>query len=127
MKKHQYGNTETFDLWNAWEDASGMPVSELMSSWTEQMGFPVLEVTSETWEDDKVTLELKQSLFLSDGSDLTPEEEAKHWTIPIITCTEEGTQQDMTMLREKTATITVPAKKFVKLNAGQVRILIVMS
>lgn len=119
MKQHKYSNTETYDLWKAWEDSSGMPVKELMASWTEQMGFPVLEVTGETWESDKVTLELKQSWFLSDGCELTPEEEQKIWTIPIITCTEEGTQKDMTMLREKTATITVPTKSWVKLNAGQ--------
>jgi len=119
MQKHKYSNTETFDLWKAWEDCSGMPVGELMASWTEQIGFPVLEVTGEKWESDNVTLELKQSWFLSDGSELTPEEEEKTWTIPIITCTEAGTQPDMVMFREKTATISVPTTSWVKLNAGQ--------
>jgi aminopeptidase N len=79
----------------------------------------VQEVIGETWEPEKVTLELKQSWFLSDGSELTPEEEHKVWAIPIITRTEEGTQKDMTMLREKTATITIATKGWVKLNAGQ--------
>jgi puromycin-sensitive aminopeptidase len=119
MQKHKYSNTETYDLWKAWEDSSGMPVGELMASWTEQMGFPVLEVVGENWEADKVTLDLKQSWFLSDGSELSEEEQKKIWTIPIITCTEEGTQSDMIMLREKTATITVPTTSWVKLNAGQ--------
>ena len=49
MKKYQYGNTETFDLWNAWEDASGLPVKEMMTSWTEQMGFPLVKIVNETW------------------------------------------------------------------------------
>lgn len=38
MKKFAYGNTETIDLWTAWEETSGMPINEMMSSWTEQMG-----------------------------------------------------------------------------------------
>jgi puromycin-sensitive aminopeptidase len=33
MKKHAYGNTETLDLWQAWEDVSGMPIQEMMASW----------------------------------------------------------------------------------------------
>jgi len=121
MKKHAYGNTETDDLWRAWEESSGMPVQEMMASWTEQMGFPLVTVTGEEWEDDKVTLQLEQEWFLSDGSPLSDEEKQKKWCIPLLTCTEEGTQQDMIFMREKTATVTVPLKsgKWVKLNAGQ--------
>jgi hypothetical protein len=37
MKKHAYGNTETYDLWKAWEESSGLPVQEMMASWTEQV------------------------------------------------------------------------------------------
>lgn len=123
MKKHAYGNTETFDLWNAWEESSGMPVGELMKSWTETMGFPLLKVAGEKWEDDKVTLELEQVWFLADGSELTEEEEQIKWTIPILTCTAKGTQEDMVFMREKTATVTVPLEAeegWAKLNAGQV-------
>ncbi|KAL7428645.1 hypothetical protein ACHAXM_001361 [Skeletonema potamos] len=121
MKKHAYGNTETFDLWKAWEDSSGLPVQEMMASWTEQMGFPLVTVTDEKWESDKVTLTLAQEWFLSDGSPLSTEEKEKKWCVPILTCTEEGTQQDMIFMREKTATVTVPLSKggWVKLNAGQ--------
>jgi puromycin-sensitive aminopeptidase len=122
MAKHAYGNTETYDLWNAWEATSGMPVGEMMTSWTEQMGFPLLKVTKETWEATSVTLELEQVWFLSDGSEMTPEEASKKWTIPIMTCTSDGTQQDMVLMRERTASITIPlpsAEGWVKLNAGQ--------
>ncbi|KAL3801383.1 hypothetical protein HJC23_006993 [Cyclotella cryptica] len=122
MKKHAYGNTETYDLWKAWEESSGLPVQEMMASWTEQMGFPIVTVIDEQWEDDKVTLQLEQFWFLSDGSELTDEEKEKNWCIPIITCTSEGTQHDMTFMREKTATVTIPLKSkdgWVKLNAGQ--------
>ena len=121
MKKYAYGNTETVDLWSAWEDVSGMPVAEMMASWTEQMGFPILKVVEEEWQSDKVTLKLEQSWFLSDGSELDAEGTAKKWTIPIITCTADGTQADMTLMREPTASITIPVSEngWVKLNAGQ--------
>ena len=120
MKKFAYGNTETIDLWGAWEDSSGMPVKEMMASWTEQMGFPLISVKSETWEDDKVTFELEQSWFLSDGSSVDGDD--KKWCIPILTCTEAGTQEEMIFMREKIAKIVVPlssANGWVKLNAGQ--------
>lgn len=122
MKRHAYGNTETYDLWKAWEESSGMPVQEMMASWTTQMGFPLVTVTSEKWEGNKVTLALEQEWFLSDGSPLSAEEKEKHWCIPIMTCTVEGTQQDMIFMREKTAEITIPLSSkdgWVKLNAGQ--------
>jgi puromycin-sensitive aminopeptidase len=121
MKKYAYGNTETFDLWNSWEEASGVPVGEMMASWTTQMGFPLLRVLKEDWQGDKVTLELDQMWFLSDGSELDLEGAAKKWTIPILTCTEAGSQADMTLMREKTATVTIPISVggWVKLNAGQ--------
>ena len=122
MTKHKYGNTETHDLWNAWEKASGMPIGELMKSWTEQMGFPMITVKKETWKPDCVELELEQQWFLSDGCELEPEEAEKKWTIPILTCTADGTQADMTLMREKVATITIPLSSpdgWAKLNAGQ--------
>ncbi|KAG7368830.1 aminopeptidase [Nitzschia inconspicua] len=122
MKKYAYGNTETLDLWQAWEEVSGMPVSEMMASWTEQMGFPLLKVLKEDWQDDKVVLELEQSWFLADGSDTPDDGKDKLWTIPILTCTSAGTQEDMVLMREKTASVTIPLRSkddWVKLNAGQ--------
>jgi puromycin-sensitive aminopeptidase len=122
MKKHAYGNTETYDLWNAWEASSGMPIGEMMKSWTEQMGFPLVCVRKEDFADDKVVLELDQTWFLSDGSDMQSD---KVWTIPILTCTGAGAQADMTLMRDRTATVTIPfdakdtAPRWIKLNAGQ--------
>jgi puromycin-sensitive aminopeptidase len=110
------------DLWQAWEDVSGLPVAEMMASWTEQKGFPLVKVISEDWQDDKVVLELEQSWFLADGAEIPDDGKSKLWTIPIITITSAGTQEDMTLMREKKATITIPLKSksdWVKLNAGQ--------
>ena len=44
LVKHKYTNTFTEDLWEALEEASGLPVDRIMSTWTKQMGFPVLKV-----------------------------------------------------------------------------------
>ena len=96
-----------------------MPVREMMSSWTEQKGFPLVRVVQEDWQGNKVTLELEQSFFISDGSALTEEEAAMLWTIPILTATEDGTQAEMMLMRQRKATLTVAAKNWVKLNAGQ--------
>ena len=126
MKDHAYGNTETYDLWQAWEKASGMPVQEMMASWTEQMGFPLVKVIKEDWQDDKVVLELEQSWFLADGSEIPVPADGKEklWTIPIMTCSKNGTQADMVFMREKTCSVTIPLgpdnkNGWVKLNAGQ--------
>merc|ERR1719410_1854125 len=48
--RHQYGNTDTTDLWKAWSDVSGKPIGNMMNSWTEQMGFPVLKVLQDPLE-----------------------------------------------------------------------------
>jgi puromycin-sensitive aminopeptidase len=129
MKKYAYGNTTTVDLWNAWSEVSGMPVNEMMASWTEQMGFPLLKVIKEDWTSDatSVTLELEQSWFIADGSELDAAGAAKKWTIPLLTCTAAGMQADMTLMREPTASITIAlgqeggsnGEAWVKLNAGQ--------
>jgi puromycin-sensitive aminopeptidase len=44
LTKHQYGNTETTDLWDALEEATGEPVRAIMDSWIFQGGFPVIDV-----------------------------------------------------------------------------------
>ena len=36
LDRHRYGNTETTDLWDAIEEASGEPVRAIMDSWTSQ-------------------------------------------------------------------------------------------
>ena len=45
LKKHQYGNTETNDLWDAIEEVSDQPARRVMDSWIFQRGFPLLSVS----------------------------------------------------------------------------------
>ena len=44
MQKHAYGNTETTDLWDAIEEATGEPVRSAMDSWIFQGGHPIVTV-----------------------------------------------------------------------------------
>ena len=41
---HAYGNTETRDLWDALEAASGRPVAKIMNTWINQGGYPLVTV-----------------------------------------------------------------------------------
>ena len=41
---HRFGNTETADLWDAIEAASGEPVRDIMDTWILQGGFPLVTV-----------------------------------------------------------------------------------
>jgi len=126
MKEHAYGNTETQDLWQSWESLTALPVKEMMASWTEQMGFPCVKI-SEKVSDEGITLELEQSWFLADGSSLPNGSEKKLWSIPILIITPNGPLQDMTLMREKTATVEIPFNEstmkaddfWIKINAGQ--------
>ncbi len=45
LRTHQYGNTETSDLWDALETTSGEPVRRLMDSWIWQPGYPLVTAT----------------------------------------------------------------------------------
>ncbi|MEQ1787972.1 MAG: M1 family aminopeptidase, partial [Acidimicrobiales bacterium] len=76
MANHQYGNTETTDLWDAIEEASGEPVRRIMDSWIFQGGFPIVSV--EARADGRV-LHLHQEKFQY----LRDELDATRWAIPL--------------------------------------------
>ncbi len=42
LHKHAYGNTESRDLWQAFEDVSEKPIQKILKSWIEQPGYPVI-------------------------------------------------------------------------------------
>lgn len=45
LEKYKFMNAKTSDFWKALEEASNLPVTEVMDTWTNQMGYPVLNVT----------------------------------------------------------------------------------
>ena len=59
LSKHEYGNTETSDLWDAIEEANpATPVRKLMDSWIWQPGYPLISARL-----DGATLVLAQQRF----------------------------------------------------------------
>jgi len=121
MKSFQYGNATTADLWAAWEEASGQPISSLMGQWTKQMGFPVVEVKSaKAAADGSVALELSQEWFLADGSPVAAAD-AKTWTVPLfIRAAGADAEEPMRLMDGATYSCTVAGDgAWVKLNASQ--------
>ncbi|KAI8801324.1 peptidase family M1-domain-containing protein [Cladochytrium replicatum] len=110
LKRFQYANASTIDLWNALGESSGVNVAELLYGWTKHVGFPLVTIEKEVIEDDTITLHLSQTRFLATG-DLTAEEEAatEPWFIPlrIVTHLNPNTPTDH-VLSSKTGTITIP-------------------
>ena len=71
LDRHRYGNTETTDLWDAIEEATGEPVRAIMDSWIFQGGYPVVSVSPSG--------ELSQSRFL-----YLPAESDQLWQVPVL-------------------------------------------
>lgn len=117
MAKHQYSNTETFNLWDAWAESSGLNVKEMMSSWTEQMGYPLVTVKSMEVEGQTAKLSLEQSWFLSSG-EAAPDE--RLWSVPIFAASSTGKKFEM--MPGKSLVLEVPVSgaggDFVLLNEG---------
>ncbi|KAF1757511.1 hypothetical protein GCK72_013967 [Caenorhabditis remanei] len=119
LKKFQYSNAVTQDLWSALSEASGQNVNELMSGWTQQMGFPVLNVTQRQDGNNRV-LTVEQRRFISDGG-----EDPKNslWQVP-ITVSVGSAPSDVKarfLLKEKQQEFVVEGVapgEWVKLNSG---------
>lgn len=46
IKKYQYNNTSSSDLWNEWTIVSKMPINLIIENWINQKGFPLLTIES---------------------------------------------------------------------------------
>ncbi|MBW3649407.1 MAG: M1 family metallopeptidase [Actinobacteria bacterium] len=90
MQKHAYGNTETTDLWDAIEEATGEPVRSTMDSWIFQGGHPIVTVDSDeaetgAGEDARppggggVTLSQRRFRYLA-----APDDADARWQVPVI-------------------------------------------
>ena len=77
MARHQFGNTETSDLWAALEAETGEPVTRIAESWIFQGGFP--QVTVEPVDGDG-GLRLAQRRFRYDGGD----DDGERWAVPVV-------------------------------------------
>ncbi|KAL2780749.1 glutamyl aminopeptidase isoform 3 [Daubentonia madagascariensis] len=78
LEKYQFKNAKTSDFWEALEEASNLPVKEVMDTWTRQMGYPVLNVNG--------TQNIVQKRFLLDSRadpSQPPSDLGYTWNIPV--------------------------------------------
>ncbi len=75
LDTYKYANTNTGDLWDCLESASGEPIRQMMDSWIYQSGFPLIEL-----EDTPHGLTISQRHFTLNRSAAEP----KTWAIPLI-------------------------------------------
>jgi aminopeptidase N len=78
LAEHRYGNTETADLWDALEAASGQPVRHTMDSWILQGGHPLLTVSAGAREGELI---VTQERFLYSPAEGEIFDE--RWAVPI--------------------------------------------
>ena len=115
LKKHQYNNTETGDLWDALEAASGQPVRSMMDTWIFQQGFPVVSAAPTA---DGRALKISQRRFF-----FAPPEnpEVQLWHVPVMVRarTDQGTEVHKLLLTEAETTLQLPGKiEWALLNEG---------
>lgn len=119
LRKHAYGNTTTRDLWLAFEEVSGQPVSSLMDSWTKQAGYPVITMS----QDQGSGYSLTQSRFISSGAVLLPREQQQCWTVTVPYEVNNGANKQVgrCVLTELVSPPCVPVSEngWLKLNRGQ--------
>ncbi|MEE9145870.1 MAG: M1 family metallopeptidase [Candidatus Tectomicrobia bacterium] len=77
LTTHQYGNTETNDLWDAIEQVTGEPARRVMDSWIFQRGFPLLSV--DRGAAGRLTISQRRFCFTAlEGGDDTL------WSVPVV-------------------------------------------
>src|ERR1019366_6530568 len=79
LRKHQYANAETGDLWDALERASGEPVRKLMDSWIFQPGFPIVEAAVAA-DGRSLTVRQRRFFYLPEGA-AGPDQ---LWQVPVL-------------------------------------------
>jgi aminopeptidase N len=79
MRRHAHGNATTDDLWQAVEEATGKPVTDIAHGFTRQAGVPLVTVASSACHAGTTSIALAQSRFETD------ERAARQqvWRIPV--------------------------------------------
>ncbi len=82
LKKHSYKNTNTVDLWDAFEKISKKPIRSIMKSWTSQTGYPLLTVNSKI-KGSETIFELSQERFFSSRISAKKNKIKNLWQTPV--------------------------------------------
>jgi puromycin-sensitive aminopeptidase len=106
LDRYKLSNTETTDLWDALEDATGQPVRRIMDSWIFQPGFPMLRPSEGAVEQRRFTYR--------EGAD------DARWAVPMrarIHTNGQSETRAMLLAGDQIA-LDAPADALIVLNAG---------
>ena len=116
LKKHEYGNTETSDLWDALEEVTGEPVRSTMDAWIYQRGYPIVNVKQ--CDGCNKTI-LKQNRFFYKSPD---EADETVWPIPMgiryADSDGNGGSMKMLMTEDDVEIAELESVRWVNANAG---------
>ncbi|MBM4254793.1 MAG: M1 family metallopeptidase [Deltaproteobacteria bacterium] len=113
LKKHEYANTETTDLWDAIEEASRQPARALMDSWIFQPGYPMLKVEV---QGNDVVISQQRFRYSSDGNS-----QPQLWHVPIFlrAKTAQGIHEQKALLTSTDIRLTLSSQpEWVVVNSG---------
>jgi puromycin-sensitive aminopeptidase len=107
LKRHAYANTETHDLWDAIEEATGEPVRRIMDGWILKGGYPIVSV--EAAEEEA---HLTQGRFRLSGGD-----DGSRWDVPLLVRHDRETEPFLIEAERRSFALRDPAAPVV-VNAG---------
>ena len=97
LRKHEYANTVTTDLWEGLDSASEWPIGEIMNTWVFQKGFPRIDAEK---VDGGIRLSQRRFLVIPDETDSTI------WKVPIqLRGSADGKPFEMKILLEEDETV----------------------
>ncbi|XP_026480074.1 puromycin-sensitive aminopeptidase-like [Ctenocephalides felis] len=117
LHRFKYSTCETRDVWNVFDEVSGMAIGTLMDTWANRVGFPILTITSKMCNDTRV-LTITQTKFMHDGS---KDPNGDIWIYPSPFW--RNRVQTSTIMDSESLTISLPgvgAGEWIKLNPGAV-------
>ncbi|MGC1425876.1 MAG: M1 family metallopeptidase [Nitrosotalea sp.] len=107
LKKHEYSNATTEDLWNSLGSISRQPVRQMMNTWVRQIGYPVIDVQV---KDSKLRLSQRRFLLENNGK-----AKQGNWIIPLSVRI--GNKVVNKLMKDP---VTIPYKaEWFKVNDGQ--------
>lgn len=106
LDTYKLDNTETTDLWDSLEDATGKPVRQIMDTWIFQPGFPVIRPQGFRLVQERFTY--------------APGQHDERWVAPVLTRIHRGDERETQslLLSNDTLQFDAPADALVVLNAG---------
>ncbi|OGF77731.1 hypothetical protein A3I27_03580 [Candidatus Giovannonibacteria bacterium RIFCSPLOWO2_02_FULL_43_11b] len=113
LKKHQYANASTQDLWAALEEVSGKPIRKIMKFWTEKPGYPVLRIL----EKEK-SFEIRQHRFFSSRVSGKNSKDKTHWPLPISVLREGAKKPEFRLFQKDYLEVKKIKNRWIKFNAG---------